>query len=132
MQADPRTIEWLEAEAAILTRHKARLAAELSLFETVAGGACGCTPGGSAGGAFGGSGGAAAAAAAGGGGCGSGCTVNLRRLRDEVASLAQRLRQYRAHVPLPVELQKLVGEVSCWSTLLKEAAGCSCWRLLRD
>jgi len=38
-------------------------------------------------------------------------TTNLRRLREQLSFLATRLRQYKAHVPLPPDLQPLVGEV---------------------
>ncbi len=117
-QASPRTIKWLDAEAALLRRHICRLADELALFAPPAG------PGGR-GGRSGGPGGGGGAAGAGPAGCGCGAgaagaggccrdgggTANLRKLRERVALLATRLRQFKARVPLPPELQRLVGEV---------------------
>ncbi|KIY94203.1 hypothetical protein MNEG_13758 [Monoraphidium neglectum] len=108
-KADPRTAEWLEAEAALLRGHKRRLEEALSAFAPIVRG-CGleCDSCGGQGHGHSGGGGCAPTHAH----AGPGGAVNLRRLRDDIALLAGRLRQHKSKVPLPPELQSLVGEVA--------------------
>jgi hypothetical protein len=92
LQADPRTAEWLEAEAALLRGHKRRLEEALSAFAPIVRG-CGleCDSCGGQGHGHSGGGGCAPTHAH----AGPGGAVNLRRLRDDIALLAGRLRQVR-------------------------------------
>ncbi|GBF97213.1 hypothetical protein Rsub_10074 [Raphidocelis subcapitata] len=125
-RAAPATAAWIDAEAARLAAARRRLLEALARFAPAAagfreggGGAGGGAAAGqgSAGGAAGvcscrgaGQGGGGGGSGSGGGACGCGGSADLRRLRAEVALLAGRLRQFKARVPLPPDLQPLVGE----------------------